>query len=50
MSYAKDIIQKYVDMGIIKDNTSETDWKEIIGSAVCAAGLIVLIYLFFTIL
>lgn len=47
MSYAKSIIQKYIDNGIITDNTEKTDWKELIGAPVVVVLLFVLAFLWF---
>lgn len=48
MSFAKSIIDKYVEQGIITDNTK--DYTEFIGSIVCGIGLGILAILWFGIM
>lgn len=46
-SYAKQLIQKYIDEGIIEDNSK--NWGEIIGAPITAILILLLIAAFFLI-
>jgi len=50
MNFAKSIISKYIEQGIIKDNTKKIDWVEIIGGFIVGLLIGALAYFYFSLI